>query len=125
MPRVVQSFVCEAAGERTITDDCDDFVIVAIEIASRGNPECRRDRRGRVPGTKYVVLTLRAFQEARDSVFLAQCFERIVASGEELVRIALVADVPYELITRCLERGVQRDGELDDAEARADVATGS
>ena len=50
---------------------------------------------------------------------------RVVAPGEQLVRIALVADVPHELVARRVERVVQRDGQLDDAEPRADVAAGS
>jgi hypothetical protein len=48
--------------------------------------------------------------------------ERLVAAGQDLVRIALVADVPDELVARRVEDVVQRDGQLDDAEAGREVA---
>jgi hypothetical protein len=41
------------------------------------------------------------------------------------VRIALVTDVPHYLVARGIEHGVDRDGELDDTEACADMAAGS
>ena len=50
---------------------------------------------------------------------------RVVAAGEQLVRVALMADVPHELVARRLERVVERDRQLDDAEAGADVAAGA
>ena len=49
----------------------------------------------------------------------------VVAAGEQLVRIALMADVPDELVARRVERVVQRDRQLDDAEPGADVAAGA
>ena len=69
-----------------------------------------------------VVFTLGAFQEAGDPAFLPQRLHLRVAPGEQLVRIALMADVPHELIARRPERGVERDRELDHTEARTDVA---
>ena len=50
---------------------------------------------------------------------------RSLRPGEELVRIALMPDVPDELVARRVEGVVQRDGQLDDAEAGADVAAGA
>ena len=49
----------------------------------------------------------------------------IVAAGEHLVRIALMPDVPDELVARRVERVVQRDRQLDDAEPGADVPAGA
>ena len=45
--------------------------------------------------------------------------EAIAPAGEELVHVALVADVEDELVLRRVEDAVQRDGQLDDAEVRA------
>ena len=41
---------------------------------------------------------------------------------ENLVRVGLVADVPDQAVARGVEHPVQRDGELDHAEPRAQVA---
>ena len=50
--------------------------------------------------------------------------KRLVPAGEELPGIGLVADVPDDLVGRRIELVEQRDGELDHAEAGADVAAG-
>ncbi len=76
-------------------------------------------------GAERVVLALAALEKPRDAVFLAQGFHPSVAPGQQLVRIALVADVPHDLVARRVERVVQRDGQLDDAEPGADVASGA
>ena len=48
--------------------------------------------------------------------------EPIAASGDQLVRIALMAGVEYQLIARRVENVVQRQRELDDAQVAAEVA---
>ena len=50
--------------------------------------------------------------------------EAVAPAGEELVRVALVPDVPDDLVARALQHAVQRDGELDGAEAGGEVAAG-
>jgi hypothetical protein len=77
-----------------------------------------------VAGAEHVVLALGALEEARHARLLAQRLHPRVAPGEELVRVALVPDVPHELVARGVEHVVQRHGELDHAEPRADVAAG-
>ncbi len=52
--------------------------------------------------------------------------KRVAAAGEQLVRVALVADVPHQLVALVeLVLGEQRQGQLDDAEAGAEVAAGA
>ena len=50
--------------------------------------------------------------------------ETVVAAGEQLPGVGLVADVPDDLVARRVELIEQRDAELHDAEAGADVAAG-
>ena len=54
----------------------------------------------------------------REAALLLDGVELVAAAGEHLVRIGLVADVPDEAVARRVEDVVQRDGELDRAEAR-------
>ena len=97
---------------------------------------CRRSRPAAMPSAAEIEVAAwpapktsyslsRALEKAGEAVFLTQRLEALVATGEQLVRIALVADVPDELIARRVERGVQRDRQLDDAETGADVAAGA
>ena len=83
----------------------------AAEIAVRG-----------VAGAEGVVLALVAGEEPGDAALLADRGEAVAAAGEQLVDVGLVADVPDELVARRVEDVVQGDGELDRAEAGAEVA---
>ena len=76
-------------------------------------------------GAKGVVLALGALEESGHSVLLAERLHPIVATGEQLVRVALMSNVPHELVARRVEGVVQRDRQLDHAEAGADVAAGA
>src|SRR3954462_2846299 len=73
-------------------------------------------------GVENVVLRLLAFAEAGDAAVHADRVERIAASGNELVRIRLVAGIEDDLIARRIENVVQRQRQLDDAEIAAEVA---
>ena len=65
-----------------------------------------------------------ALGEARQAAALAQGADAVAAAGQDLVRIALVADVPDQDVLGRLEHMVQGDGQLDHAEAGAQVAAG-
>ena len=75
------------------------------------------------PNASYSLS--RALEEAGDAALLAQRLEVGVPAGQQLVRIALVPDVPDELVARRVEGVVERDRQLDDAKSRADVAAGA
>jgi hypothetical protein len=55
---------------------------------------------------------------------LADGGKAVESAGEELVDIALVANIEEELVARRVEDSVQSEGELHDAEVRAEVAAG-
>ena len=50
--------------------------------------------------------------------------DAVAPAGEDLVRIGLMADVPDDPVLRRIEDVMQRDGQFDDAEARAEMAAG-
>ncbi len=73
-------------------------------------------------GAEDVVLRFVPAQELPHPVFLADGSERLSPSGQHLVRVALVTDVPNEPVARGIEDVVQRDGELDRAQPRGEMA---
>ena len=75
-------------------------------------------------GAERIVLALGAAGEAGEAVLLAQGADAVAAAGQDLVRIGLVADVPDQAVVRGVEDGVEGDGQLDDAEAGAEMAAG-
>src|SRR3989441_9392092 len=55
---------------------------------------------------------------------LAQRRQAIVPAGEDLPGVALMAHVPHDLVAGRVEAVPQRHGQLDYAQARADVTAG-
>src|SRR2546425_6744612 len=100
---VVQSLVGQPAGHRAVTDDGDDLEYQSFQVASRRHPVRGRQRRARVTGAELIVLALAPPEESRQSALLPQRGEAVIAAGENLPRIALVADVPDDLVVRRIE----------------------
>src|SRR5665213_1097409 len=69
-----------------------------------------------------VVFTLGALGETGKPVGLAQGANTVATSGEDLVGIGLMADIPNDLVVGRIEHIVQRHGEFDDAEPSAQMA---
>ena len=69
-----------------------------------------------------VVLGFLALRERRDAVLLLDGMDLVAAAGEDLVRIALVADVPDDAVVGRVVEVMQGDGEFDHAEAGAEMA---
>ena len=72
-------------------------------------------------GAVAVVLALRAEQEAVQSAVLAHGVESLPPSGEKLVDVTLMADVEDEFVLGGVENPVQRDGQFDYAQIRAEM----
>ena len=122
---VVHRLVGHAGAHGAVTDDGDDMVLgMAVQLVGHREAEARGDRGRAVGGAERVVRALAAAGEAGEAVFLAQGADAVAAAGEDLVGVALVADVPDHLVGGGVEDGVQRDGELDDAERGAEMAAG-
>ena len=77
-----------------------------------------------MPGAVAIVFAFGAQGESVEAVRLADGVEPVLAAGEQLVDVALVAHVPDKLVLRRAEDLVQRDGELDHAQVGAEVAAG-
>ena len=75
-------------------------------------------------GAEAVVFALGALGEARQPAALTQRPDAVAPAGQDLVRVGLMADVPDQPVVRRVEHVVQRNGQLDDAEAGAEMAAG-
>jgi hypothetical protein len=58
------------------------------------------------------------------AAILAQARHRLAASGQDLVGIGLMADIPDQLVARGVENGMECDGQLDHAQCRAQMPAG-
>ena len=75
--------------------------------------------------TEGVVFALNASRKARNSTVLAQLRHALTPTGQDLVRIGLVSDIPDDAIGRRIEHIVQRDREFDRTEIGGQVAAGA
>ncbi len=74
---------------------------------------------------KGVILAFLAAGKRCQAVFFLDRGDAVAAAGEDLVRIALVADIPHKPVVRRVEFMVQRHGQFHHAQARAEVAAGA
>jgi hypothetical protein len=75
-------------------------------------------------GAKWIVLALGALGEAGEAVALAERADAAAAPGQDLVRIGLVANVPHDAVMGRVEDIMQRERQLHDAEAGAEMPAG-
>jgi len=77
-----------------------------------------------VADAKGVVLALGATRKGGDTVLLAQGAHALATASEDFMRIRLMAHVPHQPVVRGVEHVMQRDGQLDDAQAGTEMPTG-
>ena len=73
-------------------------------------------------GAHDVVLGLRDRAERREAAVLADRRQLVSPSGQHLVRVGLMTDVPEDLVARRVEQRVQGDRQLAGAEIGAEMA---
>ena len=121
---VVHPLVDHAAGERAVAHDDDDFARLFFELFRARDPDRRGQRRAAVPGYKGVAVAFGRVGEAGDAVFLAQRRKTGAPPRQQLMGIALVADVKQQFVLRQVQGAVQRNGELHHAQVGGKMPPG-
>ena len=99
-------------------------VVVAAEIARNGEAQAGGNRSRAVRRTEGVVRALLAAGEAGEPAALAQAADTVTPAGQDLVRIALMGDIPDQPVIGRVEDMVQGRRQFDDTKAGAQVAAG-
>ena len=122
---VVDRLVGHTAGQRPVADHRNDVAVrVGAEVAGHGHAVGVREHGRGVAVLDVVVFRFLAAGIAGQPALLAQLLELLLAAGDDLVDVGLVAGVPEDRVGRRLEHPVHREGEFDGAEIRAEVAAG-
>jgi len=121
---VVEGFEGDSVGEGCVAGNGNDVLFAAGEIARDGHAEGSRKGGAGMTCAVAVVLAFRAEHEAVEAAGLADGFEAIESAGKDLVYIGLMADIEDEAVRGRVEDGVEREGEFDDAEIGAEMASG-
>ena len=121
---IVQGFKTHAAGEGGISRHADDMLVGADLVASGGHAKRGGEGGSGMACPIGIVLTLAAKKKSVESLVLSDRRKSVESSGQELVDIALVADIENELVFRCVEHPVQCNREFDHTEIRPQMAAG-
>src|SRR3546814_4541375 len=98
-----------ARRHRPVADHRDRAAGLVLQPVRDHKEERGEDRGRRMRRPERVVLALAALGEARQAAALAQRADAVAAPGHYLVRIALVPDVPHQLVARRVEHIMDRD----------------
>ena len=113
---VVERLIAHDAGQRAVSHHGHNAVVAVHDVAGAGHAQRGGDGCGSVSRRKGVVLALLYLGKPADAAPGPQALKLGVAAGKQLVRIALVPDVEYELVLRRVEHIVQRDGQFHHAQ---------
>ncbi len=121
---IVHRLIGHARRHRAVADHRDRLARLAGELVGHREAQRRRDRGRAVGGAERIVFALAPLGEAGQAAALAQGADAVAPAGQDLVRIGLVADVPDQPVVGRVEHIMERDGQLDHAEPRAEMAAG-
>ena len=128
MARVVQRLKRHAGTHRAVPDHRNRIAQTvfrcAAQIPRHGKAQRGGNRRRTMRGTKGVIGALAALGKAGQAPLLAQGADAVTTTGQDFMRIALVRHVPDQAITRRVKHRVQRNGQFDNTQTRAQMATG-
>ena len=120
--RVIQRLERHARRESAVADDGHGTAVFAALAAAMAMPSAAVIEVSEWPDPEGVVFAFAPGRKGREAAVLLDRVQQLAASGQHLVRIGLVAHVPDQAVIGCIENVMQRDGELDRAETRGEMA---
>ena len=118
---MVEGLERDARRDRSVADHRDGAAVGIVRSRHRVS-ERGRDARSRVGEQVVVVRALLGRRVAGEAVPLPDRGELVAAAREDLVRVGLMRDVPDQDVLQEVVDVVERDREVDDAEAGREVS---
>ena len=113
---VVERLETRAVRKRRVAYDGDDMLLAAAPVARGREPLGDGKRDARMPRYGGIGLGFGGIGKAGDAAQLAERREGVVASGEDLPGVGLVADVPHDAVGLRVEDLRKGHRDLDGAE---------
>ncbi len=120
---MVQRLESHARGHCAVADHRHYLALLVAQARSQRHAERGADTGARMTNTETVVFAFAAVVERRQPAGPADTEHCLAPATENLVRIALVTDIPDQPVMRGVEQVMKRDGEFHDAQAGAEMAT--
>ena len=118
---VVQRLIGQTAGHSAVADHSNHLALFAPQRFCLSQTNGLGNSRRTVAGGKNIVLALVRSGKTADAALGAQGNKIILASGEDLVGIALVTHIKDNGIGRAVKHPVQRHGQLHHAQIGGQV----
>ena len=115
---IVERLKRQSAGERAVTDDRDGVAVVTLHRLGVGDAERRRNGGAAVTGVEVVIGAFFLFGEAGHAALGTQRIKAVKSAGEQLVGVALVADVPNHTVLWKIKDAVHGDRQLHHTQIR-------
>src|ERR1051325_9799279 len=93
-----------------------------LAVTRNRHPAGGGERSGSVARSEQVVFGFVALEKTADAAVLLDARQQLAPSGQNLMRVSLVAHVPDDAIARRVKSIMKRDGQFDSAQACARVA---
>ena len=120
-----QRLECHARAQGAIADDRTHTTPFALGPRRQRHAQRRRDRGARMTDTEGVIGRLVALGKRRQTPELPNGRHLLATPGQDLVGVGLVADVPHQAVIRRIQDVMQGHGQLDHAQAGAEVSAGT
>ena len=121
--RIVHRLIGHARRHRAVADDGNALAGPVLHLIGDGKAQRRADRGRAMRRAERIIVGFGPLGEARQPATLAQGADAVAPPGQYLVRIALVADIPHQLVARRIEHIMDRGGQFHHAQARPQMAT--
>src|SRR5690349_24578953 len=122
MTSLVDCFHRHAAGERRVADQGNDMMILLLSIACDRHAERRRNGSGGMTSAERIEFGFITTKETANAPVLLHSWQKVTPSRQNLVRVSLMAHVPYQTIVRRVERVMQCDCQFNRTQRGACVA---
>ena len=120
----VERFKGLAGGHRAVADNGNAAGAAAGQAVGYRHAQRGADGCGRMADAEVVVLAFAALGKTGQPAKLAHGVHAVAPSGQDFVRVALVADVPHQMVARGVIHIMQGNGQLHRAEIAGEMAAG-
>ena len=124
LARIVHRLIGHAGRHGAVADHGDALARLVLHLVGDGKAERCADRGRAVRRAERVIFGFGALGEAAEATALAQGANAIAPAGQYLVRIALMAHVPDQLVVGRVEHIMDGGGQFHDTQARPQMAPG-
>ena len=121
---VVHALVDHAAGKGTITNHCHNKPLLMMQLFGPCHANCKRKGCVAMPGNECIVHTFVRVWKSGNAVQLTKLLKLSAPSCKDLMGVALMAHIEYDLILRGLQHAVQCHCKLYHTKVRRQMSTG-